>query len=203
MALFNYNDLLNETILSNKSVGLNLSYDYLNKYGLFKSETLVNINTDDEFDIFLSHSFNDREIIPSLKRQLESLGYSVYVDWINDRLTSRKNVTPKTAEILQKRMKQSKSLFYVTSKNSPNSKQMPWEFKYFNDLKDKKIAILPIQKNDNFLKNFKGEDYLSLYHYVDIVTLKDSSKKVLSINKSSHEYLNYDYWVNSETNINK
>lgn len=198
MALFNYNDLLNESTISTESASSNFSYDYLYENSMFKSESAIDLNEYKEFDIFLSHSYDDRKIIPALKRQLELLGYSVYVDWIVDKLMSRQNVTPKTAEVLQKRMKQSKSLFYATSENTPNSKWMPWELGYFDGLKDKRVAILPIKKNNNFSEDFKGQEYLGLYYYVDIAQLSNSTKKALFINKSSNKYSNYDKWVNGE-----
>lgn len=192
MALFNYNELLNESYIKGET------YDFLLENSILKSADYMHINEYDKFDIFLSHSYDDRKIIPALKRQLELLGYSVYVDWIVDKLMSRENVTPKTAEILQKRMKQSKSLFYATSENTPNSKWMPWELGYFDGLKNKRVAILPIKKNNNFSEDFKGQEYLGLYYYVDIVKLQDSTKKVLFINKSFNKYANYDRWLNGE-----
>ena len=82
-------------------------------------------SSDDQFDIFLSHSYQDKEIIPHLKKTLENLGFRVYVDWINDKFFSREDVDKKTAALLQKRMSQSRSLFYATSQNSKNSKWMP------------------------------------------------------------------------------
>ena len=203
MALFNYNDLLNESTISTESATSTFSYDYLSENSLFKSESAIDLNEYKEFDIFLSHSYDDRKIIPALKRQLELLGYSVYVDWINDKLMSRQNVTPKTAEILQKRMKQSKSLFYATSENTSNSKWMPWELGYFDGLKDKRVAILPIKKHNNFSEDFKGQEYLGLYYYVDISQLSNSTKKALFINESSNKYANYDRWLNGEEPYNR
>jgi hypothetical protein len=203
MALFNYNDLLNESTFSTDSASSSFSYDYLNENSMFKSESAIDLNEYKEFDIFLSHSYDDRKIIPALKRQLELLGYSVYVDWINDKLMSRQNVTPKTAKILQKRMNQSKSLFYATSENTPNSKWMPWELGYFDGLKDKRVAILPLKKNNNFSENFKGQEYLGLYYYVDISQLSNSTKKALFINESSNKYANYDRWLNGEEPYNR
>ena len=34
------------------------------------------------YDIFLSHSSSDAEIVAGLKLEIEDLGFSVYVDWI-------------------------------------------------------------------------------------------------------------------------
>lgn len=198
MALFNYNNLLRESTFSNKAYSKVESYDFLLENSMLKSADYLNINEYDKFDIFLSHSYTDRNIIPTLKTKLESLGYSVYVDWINDKLMSRENVTPKTAEVLQKRMKQSRSLFYATSENTPNSKWMPWELGYFDGLKNKRVAILPIKKDNNFSDEFKGQEYLGLYYYVDISRLRSTNIETLFINKNSSKYIKYDSWVTGE-----
>ena len=89
MALFNYNDLLNASTVSNEAYLKGESYDSLFENSFLKSADYVHVNEYDKFDIFLSHSYDDRKIIPALKRELESLGYSVYVDWIHDKLLSR------------------------------------------------------------------------------------------------------------------
>jgi len=43
-------------------------------------------SSDTNYDIFLSHSFKDAELILGIKKILEDdYGYSVYVDWIEDK----------------------------------------------------------------------------------------------------------------------
>ena len=159
-SLFDYESL------KNYKIPFRESYDYIAKYD-FRKASDIYINEFDEFDIFLSHSYTDKEIIPELKKKLEDMGYTVYVDWIVDKLLSREEVTPETAKVLQKRMQQSKSLFFATSKNSSNSKWMPWELGYFDGLKNKKVAILPISTKDNkFSVNYKGQEYLGLYCWI-------------------------------------
>ena len=136
-----------------------------------------------EFDIFLSHSYADKEYIAELKRILETYGYSVYVDWITDGKTlSRYNVSKDTAELIRKRMKQSKSMIFATSSNSPSSKWMPWELGCFDGLKNSKIAILPITENSN--DNFKGQEYLALYPYITEEEISGKNAKTLWINET-------------------
>lgn len=57
------------------------------------------------YDIFLSHSSLDNELIAGLKLILEDMGLKVYVDW-NDKQLDPNNVTPETAAVLRERMKQ-------------------------------------------------------------------------------------------------
>jgi hypothetical protein len=54
------------------------------------------------FDIFLSHSFLDREEVLGLYYELTSKGFSVYVDWIVDPQLDRSNVTKESASLIRK-----------------------------------------------------------------------------------------------------
>jgi len=156
------------------------------------------------YDIFLSHSVRDAELILGMKGTLEDLRYSVYVDWIEDTQLDRSKVTPATADKLRQRMNSSKSLFYITTANSDASRWMPWECGYF-DGKKEKVAIVPIQKTstDN---TFVGQEYLDLYPYVvknnrghvpfhTWVENSSSKKEELWVRKSHNCYVLYDNWV--------
>ncbi|MBQ2644892.1 toll/interleukin-1 receptor domain-containing protein [bacterium] len=153
----------------------------------------INENTD-SFNIFLSHSYADKEYILELKRILENYGYSVYVDWITDGKTlSRDNVSKDTAKLIRKRMRQSKSMIFATSSNSPNSKWMPWELGCFDGLKNSKIAILPITNSEN--DSFIGQEYLRLYPYITEEGIKDKNSKTLWINETSTKYVSFNGWL--------
>ena len=189
MALFSYSSL------NNISVDITEEYDFLKEYNILNESShisLDSIKSYDSFDIFLSHSYQDREIIPHLKKKLESFGFTVYVDWINDKLLSRESVDKKTAEILQKRMKQSKCLLYATSSNQKNSRWMPWELGYFDGIKDKMVAILPIKKDNSFSENFQGEEYLGLYYYID------ATDTLLWVNERQSKYVKFQDWLNGK-----
>lgn len=216
MALFDYKMLLNVKLEENEK------YDFLisSIKSSIDEENYKKIeSSDDQFDIFLSHSYQDKEIIPHLKKTLENLGFRVYVDWINDKFLSRENVDKKTAALLQKRMNQSRSLFYATSQNSKNSKWMPWELGYFDGIKNKRVAILPINKDINSSENFGGQEYLSLYHYISINMLSrdlfhkhmfmepNYLKKMkkywdtipkLFINESNEKFVLFEEWLEGE-----
>lgn len=144
------------------------------------------------YDIFLSHSIMDAELILGMNGTLEDLGYSVYVDWVEDPQLDRAKVTPATADKLRQRMNSSKSLFFVTTANSDASKWMPWECGYF-DGKKEKAAIVPIQKAsaDN---SFSGQEYLGLYPYV-VKQPNTRNQEMLWVRKSSSRYVDYNTWV--------
>lgn len=131
----------------------------------------------DEYDVFLSHSMSDAQIVLGVKTILENqYGLKVYVDWIEDKQLNRELVTAATAELLRKRMKQSGSLFYLTTENSSKSKWMPWELGYFDGLKPNKVAILPVLKSR--YDDFKGQEYLGLYPVASKDTIKSFALKL-------------------------
>ncbi|WP_439148348.1 TIR domain-containing protein [Vibrio sp.] len=190
MALFTENDLRaraqremqrSTNIYKSKSQVLNESVTAFNKYRTY--------------DIFLSHSSKDSELILGVKSTLEDLGYSVYVDWVDDAQLDRSQVNEATAALLRERMNASKSLFYVTTENSVTSKWMPWECGYFDGVREK-VAILPI-KQYSFGNEFIGQEYLSLYPYC----LKGNNtlgKPRLWIHKDKEYYLIYEEWVKTK-----
>jgi len=94
------------------------------------------------FDIFLSHSFLDANIIYGLKNTLGENHISVYVYWIEDS-SERSKVTAATAERIKMRMQSCRALLYATSDNAEHSKWMPWELGYFDGIRGK-VAICPI-----------------------------------------------------------
>lgn len=143
------------------------------------------------YDIFLSHSVKDGEIILGIKAIFEDLGYTVYVDWIDDPKLDRSRVSPATADTLRNRMKSSKSLFYVTTENAVDSRWMPWECGYFDGFKGK-VAIVPVRKA--VTSSYSGQEYLGLYPYC--VKEKDTNQKdKLWVHQDQRTYALYDYWV--------
>lgn len=157
-------------------------------------EAMESYSESKTYDIFLSHSVRDAELILGMKGTFEDLGYSVYVDWIEDPQLDRTKVTPATAEKLRKRMESSRSLFYVTTQNAISSKWMPWECGFF-DGKKEKVAIVPVvaQSADN---SYSGQEYLGLYPY--IVQQKDTAGvEKLWVRLSSKQYVGYKKWVST------
>lgn len=120
------------------------------------------------FDVFLSHSILDSELILGAKLELEDRGFIVYVDWICDPLLDRTKVTPATAAHLRLRMRQCKMLVYVHSENAALSKWCPWELGYFDGLRGGNVFILPITKFTT--DTYDGQEYLGLYPYLKPTT---------------------------------
>lgn len=151
----------------------------------------------DTFDIFLSHSFLDKEEVEGLYLLLTGMGYSVYVDWIVDPNLNRSNVTKATAELIRTRMKSSKSLLLAVSTNAAMSKWMPWELG-FVDGKTNRCAIVPVSKDVIPPKAFARSEYLLLYPYIKKATI-DYSEKVY-ITESSNNYVPLESWLTRNQN---
>ena len=132
--------------------------------GTIWSELAKKVRAVQTFDIFLSHSYADAHLIRGIYYGLTKTGFSVYVDWIYDPQLSRNNVNAITANTVRNRIKQSKSLLFVTTPNSPASKWMPWECGVMDGYKDK-VAILPITKTPQ--QTYQGQEYLGIYPYID------------------------------------
>ncbi len=128
------------------------------------------------YDIFLSHSFPDAEVIAGVKALLEEQGLTVYVDWIEDRQLDRSRVTTEGADLLRTRMRQSLSMLFATSDTSPNSKWMPWELGYFDGLRHGRVAVLPLVEREG--QDFVGQEYLGLYPTVEELALKSGGKGI-------------------------
>jgi hypothetical protein len=127
-------------------------------------ESVASTKDYDRFDVFMSHSLNDAELVIGIKKILEENGLRVYVDWQEDPELSREDVTKETAEVLRKRMKQSTSMIYVATDNASRSKWMPWEVGFFDAFSNGCVAVLPLLEDANAI--FKGQEYIGLYPLV-------------------------------------
>jgi hypothetical protein len=130
----------------------------------------------DSFDVFLSHSVNDAELIMGVKTLLEEQGFKVYVDWIEDRHLDRRAVSKETAELLRRRLRQSKSLIYVATENATSSKWMPWELGFFDGFKPGNVAVMPLLVNAS--DPFPQQEYLALYPVVQKDTYRNGAPDI-------------------------
>jgi hypothetical protein len=138
------------------------------------------------YDIFLSHSFQDKNLIQGIYQELSDFGFTVYVDWIVDgEDLDRSNVSIETAQKLKERMNVSKCLIFAFSDNSFQSYWTQWELGYM-DAKKGKCAILPIQQNN--YSNFSGKEYFKLYPYIDKEKIEGKDKEAIWVNSDSTYY---------------
>ncbi|WP_322886917.1 toll/interleukin-1 receptor domain-containing protein [Sinorhizobium medicae] len=155
----------------------------------------------DTFDIFLSHSTGDAEIILGVRRILEETGKTVYIDWIDDPDLERGSVSGETAQALRKRMRQCSSLLYVYSQSSQKSRWMPWELGYFDGINGN-VAVLPVIPDSGDL-DFEKEEYLQLYPKIDFINI--TSEPRMFVNQSqkleSGTYKSFDDWRSGEDKL--
>lgn len=109
-----------------------------------------------KYDLFLSHSSFDSELLLSLKSILNHSNVNVYVDWVCDRNALKRDLTnANTAKTIIERLKSSKALLYIHTKASQKSKWTPWELGFFHALKGKICIYNP--------DNIEKAPYLDIY----------------------------------------
>jgi len=153
-----------------------------------------------EFDIFLSHSFVNKEVVGGLFFLLVSMGYRVYVDWIVDPQLDRNDVSKEVAETIRKRMKASKTLLLALSEDSRLSTWVTWELGYL-DGKTQQCALVPISHDNEPVEKFERTEYLKLYPYLKMPRkkMKEVDFKVVD---SKFEYANFRDWMkNGKVNL--
>lgn len=141
---------------------------------------------EDSFDVFLSHASEDSEIVLGVREILTRLGLKVYIDWIDDQQLDRGNVTAANAEILRRRMQQSKSLIFLTTESSVSSRWMPWELGYFDGMRSGFIGILPVVDNEG--DSFTGQEYIGLYPLVEKLPLIGEESRFCVIERTRKGY---------------
>ena len=135
---------------------------------LNESKSIERLDKTHKYDIFLSHSYLDRETVLQLNYLLEEqFGFDVYVDWIENPDLDRESVNEETAAVIRDAMNRSSTLVYAYSKNSGGSKWMPWELGY-SDAKHGRVALLPITDYKENEESYNGQEYLGLYPFVRI-----------------------------------
>lgn len=148
--------ILNEAILRQAAQEARRSYAY-ESY----SYSIPHFDAAQNYDLFISHSFTDKDLVTGLYHLFSQAGYKVYIDWIDDSSLDRKSVTPETAAIIKRRIKSSKGAAYIATTNSTMSKWCPWELGVSDGMHDR-VCILPVM---NY--SFKGQEYLGLYPYLE------------------------------------
>ena len=169
--------------------------------GALLTESAQSKSRTSEFDIFLAHAYLDATLVAGLKADIEDMGFSVYVDWIQDSHLDRASVDKSSVELLRSRLKQSKSLFFATSDNSSTSKWMPWECGFFDGIKGR-VAICPVSLQGS-QSEYSGQEYLSLYPYIQKDKPKGGDKQTLWVYDTRTKYIIYREWLAGKSPIER
>ncbi|MEZ5692255.1 MAG: toll/interleukin-1 receptor domain-containing protein [Altererythrobacter sp.] len=91
---------------------------------------------------FLSHSSKDEDLVVGAIQVLENHGATVYVDEKDPEMPPY--TSDETAALLKTRIKQTKRFVMLASKNSKESRWVPWELGYADGQKGlDRIALFP------------------------------------------------------------
>ena len=127
------------------------------------------------YDLFLSHSYKDKDKLIELKDSLNAMGLNVYMDWVNDKDELLRDLTcAETAKVITERIKASKAILYVHTNASLDSKWTPWELGFASAL-NKPILVYRPEPTEN------EPEYLQLY----IPVVLEEGQLLVGIEKSS------------------
>jgi TIR domain len=113
---------------------------------------------------FLSHSSKDDDLVAGAIRILEDHGAKVYVDEIDPEMPPY--TSDKTAELLKTRIRETSRFVLLASKNSKESKWVPWELGIADGEKGmSKIALFPAS-DSSYEKAWASWEYLGLYRRI-------------------------------------
>lgn len=130
---------------------------------LLSRSTLRKSASQQSWDVFMSHSLRDSEIVLGIRKFLEDNGLTVYVDWIDDPHLTRDRVTAATAQRLRARMGETRKMILTLSSNVQQSRWVPWELGYFDARSGGQgIAVLPVKRDGDY-EPTKGMEYVDLY----------------------------------------
>lgn len=108
------------------------------------------------YDVFISHSFKDSEIVKKVIAILNAQSLHCYCDWSSDNdFLRRELVSDYTAAVLKKRIEQSAKILFIRTENSMtgNKVNSPWiemELDYSQSL-GKKICLLNLSPDSSGL----------------------------------------------------
>ena len=119
----------------------------------------------ERYDIFLSQTIRDAEIVLGVYDVLTSTGYVVFCDWINDSEADRSRVTPANAAFVRAVMGVSDTMLFLDTQGAAQSLWMCWELGWFDGGRGP-VAVLPVLAEDE--RYYRGREFLGLYPYVEL-----------------------------------
>ena len=91
-------------------------------------------------------------------------------------------------------MKKCKGLLYLYSPSSSVSKWCSWEVGVFSGMKSFRCANLPLVQNKS--EDFKKQEYLEIYPYVDYEKIQDKEQYDFWVCESDKKYTTLRAWLN-------
>lgn len=120
----------------------------------------------DRYDIFLSQTIRDAEVVLGVYDLLTEAGYAVFCDWIETPLRDGHEVSPANAAFVRAVMGICDTLLFIDGPGAAQSLWMCWELGWFDGGRGP-VAILPVTEKEG-QSYYYGREFLSLYPYVDL-----------------------------------
>jgi hypothetical protein len=113
-----------------------------------------------QYDIFLSHTAADILEVDQVRSLLLEARFRVYCDRYDDPQLDRSHVTVATANTLRERMRRCNAMVFVMTRNSSESKWMPWELGFFDGVRGT-VLVYPV--DEAALAAAHAQEYLKLF----------------------------------------
>ena len=181
-----------------------LSKKYLNELSdkrrhFFESvqirDSFQSIEKGDQFDIFLSYSYSDKDYALKIYKLLIECSYSVYIDLKDDKL-DRDDVDEKTARRIAKIMNNCKCLVYVHTPSAKVSKWCPWELGYMSGRTNFRCCVIPLIEDK---EDFPHQEYLGLYPVIEYEKVAKTDRYAFWARKyKTKSYVNLEYFIDGK-----
>jgi hypothetical protein len=176
--------------------------DYISKHSfesraILESRQLDNSNfSENQKNVFLSHSSLDRDLLPYVVKILKNHGGNPYIDIGDNRLPNPPSVN--TAITLKDTIKQCKRFVLFVTTNSKDSKWIPWELGIGDGSKtNNDIAIFPSAEEENNM-DWLSQEYLGLYKRIVWGNIEGIEKEVWMVwNHQKNQAIELSKWLNS------
>jgi hypothetical protein len=119
------------------------------------------------YDVFLSQTIRDAELVLGVYLYLTDRGYTVFCDWIAAPEIDRSEVSPANAAFVRKMMGISDCLMFLDTQQADQSLWMCWELGWFDGNK-RKVCIVPVLRE---YEEYRAREFLGLYPYIEIDAL--------------------------------
>lgn len=118
------------------------------------------------YDLFISHSYLDRDKVREIVKIANKVGINCYLDWTaDDDFLKRNMVSEYTKEVLKHRMMQSDALLYISSDRSRSSDWVAFELEYYETQVKRPVYMILLD----------GKDFHD-FKIIDTENLKDIKK---------------------------
>ncbi|GAA3099727.1 hypothetical protein GCM10010520_51440 [Rhizobium viscosum] len=150
--------------------------EYARNLGTTPDEALRRVARDrlDHYDVFLSQTIRDAEIVLGVYAVLTGLRYAVFCDWVEAPSANREDVTPANAEFIRDTMRICDTLLFLDTAHADQSLWMSWELGWFDGAKGL-VAVLPVLPDGT--RYYRGREFLGLYPYVELT--EDGRLKIM------------------------